>query len=116
MSARADNFDLICDALAMSAAVFRFFGGNAVTGSVSAFLGVCHDPPLPLRPDDQGDFGSRVRCGIMGERQYRLSSGESWEYSPELPPHDLVPDEFERKRRAPTLRHLCPKTRDRRAS
>ena len=48
MSAGADNLDLIGDALAMGAAIFRFLRGNAITGCVGAFLGIGHGPPLPL--------------------------------------------------------------------
>jgi hypothetical protein len=54
MTARADDLDLVCDAFAMGAAVFRFLGGDAVTGSISAFPGIVrHDPPLPVLPRDQ---------------------------------------------------------------
>ena len=49
MPARADNFNLVGDAFAVGAAVFRLLGGDAITGSVPAFLGVGHDPPLLLR-------------------------------------------------------------------
>ena len=48
MTARADDLDLVCDAFAMGAAVLRFLGGDAVTGSVTTFPGVRHDPPLPV--------------------------------------------------------------------
>ena len=53
MTARADDLDLGCNAFAMGAAVLRLLGGDAVTGSISAFLRGGHDPPPPVLPRDQ---------------------------------------------------------------
>ena len=51
MAARADNLGLVGDSFAMSAAVFGAVGSGAATGSVGAFLGVSHGPPLAVRPE-----------------------------------------------------------------
>jgi hypothetical protein len=65
MAARADDFSLVRDSFTVSAAVFGVVGGNAATGSVSAFL-VSHSPPLPLRR--RGGWQCALRCGFGGER------------------------------------------------
>lgn len=73
MAARADNFGLVGNAFAMSAAIFRLFRGDAATRSICAFFGVCHSPPTAGQPPRHGGFRLTIRCGIFTQRWYRLS-------------------------------------------
>ena len=56
MAACAHDFGLVGDSFTVRAAVLGVVGGNAATGSVCAFLGVGHSPPLRVPPGGSGGW------------------------------------------------------------
>jgi hypothetical protein len=67
MAAQAGDLDSVPNALAMGAAILPFFWGRTGAGRIGAFLGVCHNPPRPVRA---GPFCSRTQeVGCQNRRK-----------------------------------------------
>jgi len=58
MATQAIDLGSVSDALAVGAAILRFFRGWAGAGRIRAFLGAGHNPPLAVRllPSDSGTY------------------------------------------------------------